>query len=59
MANYGYGWYTQDGWYTPGPGRPEDYYDQRIGNIFNIPSIFRITFCFFVNHLSQETMPRL
>ena len=51
MANYGYGWYTQE--------QLEDYYDQLIGNIFNIPSTFRITFCFFVNHLSQETMPRL
>ena len=30
MANYGYGWYTQE--------QLEDYYDQLIGNIFNIPS---------------------
>ena len=40
MANYGYGWYTQE--------QLEDYYDQLIGNIFNIPSIFRITLCFVV-----------
>ena len=32
MANYGYGWYTQE--------QLDDYYDQLIGNFFNIPSIF-------------------
>ena len=51
MANYGYGWYTQE--------QLEDYYDQLIGNFLNIPNIFKITFCFFANHLSQETTPRV
>ena len=31
-SNYGYGWYTQE--------QLEDYYDQLIGNFFNIISIF-------------------
>ena len=34
MANYGYGWYTQE--------QLEDYYDQLIGNFFKILIIFRI-----------------
>ena len=49
-SNYGYGWYTQE--------QLEDYYDQLIGNFFNILSIFKVILCTFVNHLSQETMPR-
>ena len=43
MANYGYGWYTQE--------QLEDYYDQLIGRFF--------TNIFETNHLSQETTPRL
>ena len=43
MANYGYGWYTQE--------QLEDYYDQMIGNFFNILSVFRITPCIFFNYL--------
>ena len=43
MANYGYGWYTQE--------QLEDYYDQLIGNFFNILRIFRIIFCNSVNFL--------
>ena len=35
-SNYGYGWYTEE--------QLEDYYDQLIGNFFNIASIFRFTF---------------
>ena len=51
MAHYGYGWYTQE--------QLEDYYDQLIGNFFNIISIFRILLCIFVIFLSQVTTPRL
>ena len=52
MTNYGYGWYSQE--------QLEDYYDQLIGNFFNIlSSIFRIICCFVVNLLSQETTPIL
>ena len=52
MANYGYGWYTQE--------QLEDYYNQLIGNFLNIlSSIFRIICCFVVNLLSQETTPIL
>ena len=43
MANYGYGWYTQE--------QLEDYYDKIIGNFFNILSVFRITPCIFFNYL--------
>ena len=50
MAHYGYGWYTQE--------QLEDYYDQLIGNFFNIINIFRILLCIFVNFLSQVTTPR-
>ena len=51
-SNYGYGWYTEE--------QLEDYYDQLIGNFFNIlSSIFRIICCFVVNLLSQETTPIL
>ena len=51
MANYGYGWYTQE--------QLEDYYDQLIGNFFNIISIFRIILYISVKFLSQVTTPRL
>ena len=34
MANYGYGWYTQE--------QLEDYYDQLIGRLFTTINIFRI-----------------
>ena len=56
MANYGYGWYTQE--------QLEDYYDQLIGNFFNILSTFRIVFLFlcqpsfsgdYAKTLKQET----
>ena len=39
MANYGYGWYTQE--------QLEDYYDQLIGKFFNILSIFTVKFVSF------------
>ena len=51
MTHYGYGWYTQE--------QLEDYYDQLIGNFFNIISIFRILLCIFVIFVSQVTTPRL
>ena len=51
MANYGYSWYTQE--------QLEDYFDQLIGNFFNILSIFRIDFCIFFNYQTQVTTPRL
>ena len=51
MANYGYGWYTQE--------QLEDYYDKMIGNFFNILSVFRITPCIIFNYLPQVTTPRL
>ena len=52
MANYGYGWYTQE--------QLEDYYDQLIGNFFNILSIFRIVFflslsTIFLRRLCQDS----
>ena len=37
---YGYGFYTEE--------QLEDYYDELIGRLFNISSIFRITFLFLL-----------
>ena len=43
MANYGYGWYTQE--------QLEDYYDQMIGRFFTTISILRIIL--EINHLRR------
>ena len=50
---YGYGFYTEE--------QLEDYYDELIGRLFNISSIFRITFLFllqlhiFLRRLRQDS----